>query len=219
MEESIHQSIREISEKVNGEKALKILSLSAYFAPDTIIHSDIFLYLFNYVGKDLYVAIQMFKQKSLIDTIHDKVPIDEALHVVKRYSLIDAVLAKDSKKPGFFIKKSIQKEIRRILKQNKKEEDFLDEAIDVLTFQPLRDEIFLNYMDHTRSVSSYLLEFSATAERSTEKGFYFIKRNRRLLEKCAAAVVTLQREAVTILQTRRRYADAVNILQLSDKKE
>ncbi|CAL1269939.1 unnamed protein product [Larinioides sclopetarius] len=128
----MEKKIASINEESNGEKALKILYMLAYFAPAKSIHLDMLLCVFNDIRKELDAPIQLLKKKYLI--------------------------VESNNQQMFLIEKQIQKEIRTFLKQNNKEKDSLREAVNLQTFHLLKDDIHLNYIDHTLSLLVYIHE-------------------------------------------------------------
>ncbi|XP_055946965.1 kinesin light chain 2-like [Argiope bruennichi] len=212
MEEEIYRPINAISKEANGEKALKILYMSAYFTPAKNMHLDMFSCLFNDNEEEL----------------------DAAFLLLKKYYLVES-----HTKQAFSLKKTVQKEIRVFLRQNSKEEDVLRAAIDLQTFHLLKDEIQPNYIDHALSLltlvreSDELIKISlgmpshiVSAMRKHNRlgeAYIFGKEALNFLEKVVgenhAETLTLRHNLATILDAEGQHKKAVKILQELNEKD
>ncbi|GBL86398.1 Serine/threonine-protein phosphatase 6 regulatory ankyrin repeat subunit C [Araneus ventricosus] len=212
MEEEIHRSITAISEEANGENALKILYMSAYFAPAKSIHLDMFLCVFNDIEDKLDALILLLKNKSLIESFN---------------------------KESFFVNKIVQKEIRTILKRSSKEKDILKEVIKLQTFHLLKDEIHPNYIDHALSLLTYVREFDELVKTSLGLPSHIVtalRRHNRLgeayvfgetalkfLEKAVGEshpeALTLRHNLATVLDAGGQYTKAVKVLEALNEKD
>ncbi|CAL1280523.1 unnamed protein product [Larinioides sclopetarius] len=141
MSDEIHQAIAAIGEERNGEQALQILYLSAYFAPTKNIYLDMFLDLIV-KRKDVGAAIELLNKNSLIDFF--------------------------SKDTAFVMKKTTQKVVRAFLKRNGEEKEMLLIAFPLIKLRLIEDKIHPNYVDHALSLITYIHEFPEFMEFAAE---------------------------------------------------
>ncbi|CAL1291390.1 unnamed protein product [Larinioides sclopetarius] len=212
MEEKIHQSIKTIAEEANGEKVLDILYMSAYFAPAKSMHLDMFLGLFDNNEVNLDAAIQLLQKEFLIESYN---------------------------KQAFLVKKIVQNETRTFLKQYDKEEYVLSEAVRLMFFHLLKDQIHPNYVDHALYLLTFVRELDELTEISAnlpslivvalrrqnrlEEARDFGKMALEFLEKIVGgshpATLSLQHNLATILDARGQYAKSVKVLNELHKKD
>ncbi|GBN10343.1 Ankyrin-2 [Araneus ventricosus] len=201
MSDEIHQAIAAIGEERNGEKALQILYLSAYFAPAKNIHLDMFSDILA-KNEEAGAAIELLKQKSLVESF--------------------------SKDTAFVMKKTIQKVIRTFLKRIGKEKEILIIAIPLVMYRLIENEIHPNYVDHALSLLTYICEFHELVELSAElpslvvstlrkqnrleEAFAFAKSALDFLEKALgeghSATLSMQHTLTTVLETEGKHVKA-----------
>ncbi|GBM48535.1 Ankyrin repeat, PH and SEC7 domain containing protein secG, partial [Araneus ventricosus] len=122
---------------------------------------------------------------------------------------------------------------------NGKEENVLTEAIYLLTFHLLKDEIHPNYVDHALSLLTYVREFDELTEISVNlpslivtalrrqnrlgEAYTFGKMALEFLEKTVgeshAATLSLQHNLATVLDARGQYAKVMKTMQELNKKD
>ncbi|CAL1269938.1 unnamed protein product [Larinioides sclopetarius] len=208
MEEDIQQTITAISEEPNGENALKILHVSAYFGPTKGMHINMFLRVFNNIVEELDSAVLLLKKKYLI--------------------------FESSKPEIIFVLQETRNYIRSFFKQNGGEKESFAEAVNLLTFHLLKAEIPLNYINHALSLVAYVIheaveltEISAGLPSLIVTG---LKKHNRLLEayvfgkssmeffakalgKTHTEILTLRHNLATVLDAGEQHAKAVKVLQ------
>ncbi|GBL86403.1 Ankyrin repeat and protein kinase domain-containing protein 1 [Araneus ventricosus] len=209
----MEKDIIAISEATDGEKALQILYMAAYFTPLKNIHLDMFSCLFNDSKVDLEAAIRVLKKKDLIAKTHNQ--------------------------RIFLVQKATQKEIRTFLKQTGEERSVLMQALILHSIHFLNYEIPPNYIDHALTLLTYVRESDDPIEISfglpslivtalrrhnrLAEAYVFGKNALEFLESAVgethAEILALRHNLATVLDAEGQHTKAVKVLHELNEKE
>lgn len=124
-EEEIRQALDEISKEENGHKALEILNIISYFAPEQNIHAGM-----------------------LLSSIVNEEELEAAIRLLKRYSVIGL----GQERTTLIANRLVQKVIRKNLQEQKKDEAVLRKAVGI--FVEELENIHSSNAEHAMSVWS-----------------------------------------------------------------